>query len=106
MAEHGYGFWPVEVIGGAPFIGMVGLSNPDFAAPFLPAVEIGWRLAAEHWGRGYATEAARAVLAYRLRAAGPRRDRVVHDDRATSARAGSWRSSACGARPTRISCTR
>ena len=64
MAEHGYGLWPVEVIGGAPFIGIVGLTNPDFSAPFLPAVEVGWRLAAEHWGRGYATEAARAVLAY------------------------------------------
>jgi RimJ/RimL family protein N-acetyltransferase len=64
IAEQGYGFWPVEVLGGAPFIGMVGLSNADFEAPFLPAVEIGWRLAAEHWGRGYATEAARAVLAY------------------------------------------
>jgi RimJ/RimL family protein N-acetyltransferase len=63
-ARDGYGFWPVEVIGGAPFIGMVGLSNPDFEAPFLPAVEIGWRLAAEHWGRGYATEAAQAALAF------------------------------------------
>ena len=64
MAAHGYGLWPVEVIGGASFIGFVGLANPDFSAPFLPAVEIGWRLAAPHWGRGYATEAARAVLAY------------------------------------------
>jgi RimJ/RimL family protein N-acetyltransferase len=64
MAERGYGFWPVEVIGGAPFIGMVGLSNPDFQAPFVPAVEIGWRLVAEHWGHGYATEAARAALAF------------------------------------------
>ena len=64
MAESGYGLWPVEVIGGAPFIGMVGLADPDFRAPFMPAVEIGWRLAAAHWGRGYATEAARAVLAY------------------------------------------
>jgi ribosomal-protein-alanine N-acetyltransferase len=63
-AERGYGFWPVEVIGGAPFIGMVGLGDPDFRAHFMPAVEIGWRLAAEHWGRGYATEAARAALAY------------------------------------------
>ena len=62
--ERGYGFWPVEVIGGAPFIGMVGLGDPDFRAHFMPAVEIGWRLAAEHWGRGYATEAARAALAY------------------------------------------
>jgi len=64
IAERGYGLWPVEVVGGAPFIGMVGLSDPDFAAPFMPAVEIGWRLAAEHWGHGYATEAARAVLGF------------------------------------------
>jgi ribosomal-protein-alanine N-acetyltransferase len=64
MAERGYGLWPVEVVGGASFIGMVGLSDPRFEAPFMPAVEIGWRLAAEHWGRGYATEAARAVLAF------------------------------------------
>jgi ribosomal-protein-alanine N-acetyltransferase len=64
IAEHGYGFWPVELIGGAPFIGMVGLAKLDFQVPFLPAVEIGWRLAAEHWGRGYATEAARAALAF------------------------------------------
>lgn len=64
VAEQGMGFWPVEVIGGAPFIGMVGLARPDFEADFLPGVEIGWRLAAEHWGRGYATEAARGALAY------------------------------------------
>ena len=64
MAEQGYGFWAVEVIGGAPWIGLVGLANPDFSAPFLPAVEIGWRLAAPHWSQGYATEAVRAVLAY------------------------------------------
>lgn len=64
LAERGYGLWPVELIGGDTFIGMCGLTDPDFTAPFLPAVEIGWRLAAAHWGRGYATEAARAVLAF------------------------------------------
>lgn len=64
LAERGYGLWPVEVAGEAQFIGIVGLTDPDFAAPFQPAVEIGWRLAAAHWGRGYATEAARAVLAW------------------------------------------
>ena len=41
--------------GGRPvFIGFVGLSTPGFEAHFTPCVEIGWRLAREHWGRGYA----------------------------------------------------
>lgn len=62
--EHGYGLWAVEVVGVVPFAGFVGLSVPRFEAPFMPCVEIGWRLAAEHWGRGYATEGARAALAF------------------------------------------
>lgn len=61
FAAHGFGLWAVEVPGHADFIGFVGLSVPRFEAPFTPCVEIGWRLAAEHWGRGYATEAASAV---------------------------------------------
>jgi RimJ/RimL family protein N-acetyltransferase len=64
FAEHGFGLWAVEAPGGAPFIGFVGLSVPRFQAPFTPCVEVGWRLAAEHWGRGYAPEAARAALAF------------------------------------------
>lgn len=60
--ELGYGRWAVEVPGVAPFIGFVGLSYVTFAAPFAPCVEIGWRLGREHWGKGYATEAARASL--------------------------------------------
>jgi ribosomal-protein-alanine N-acetyltransferase len=61
--RHGYGLWAVEIPGTAPFAGFIGLSIPGFAAAFTPCVEIGWRLAAAHWGRGYATEGARAVLA-------------------------------------------
>jgi RimJ/RimL family protein N-acetyltransferase len=60
--EHGYGLWAVEVKEGAPFIGFVGLATVTFEAPFVPAVEIGWRLAHASWGRGYASEAARASL--------------------------------------------
>jgi RimJ/RimL family protein N-acetyltransferase len=45
----------------AAFIGFVGLSRPSFSAHFTPCVEIGWRLSHEHWGHGYATEAARAA---------------------------------------------
>ena len=64
FAEKGFGLWAVEVPGEAPFVGFVGLSVPRFEASFTPCVEIGWRLAAEHWGRGYAPEAARAALAF------------------------------------------
>ena len=64
MQERGFGFWAVEVPGVVEFAGFVGLSVPSFEAPFMPCVEIGWRLAREQQGRGYATEAARATLAY------------------------------------------
>jgi RimJ/RimL family protein N-acetyltransferase len=60
---RGYGLWAVEVSGGAPFIGFIGLAEPSFTAPFTPCVEIGWRLAHATWGLGYATEGARTVLA-------------------------------------------
>jgi RimJ/RimL family protein N-acetyltransferase len=62
--QHGFGLWAVEVIGVAPFIGFTGLVIPAFEAPFTPCVEIGWRLAYPYWGKGYATEAARASLQF------------------------------------------
>lgn len=64
--SRGYGPWAVEVIEGAPFIGFVGLHEVTFASTFTPATEIGWRLAKEHWGHGYATEAAREALRFAL----------------------------------------
>jgi RimJ/RimL family protein N-acetyltransferase len=64
FVRHGFGPWAVEVPGVAAFIGYVGLMVPRFEAPFTPCVEIGWRLARAYWGRGYATEAARAALAF------------------------------------------
>ncbi|MEM1399417.1 MAG: GNAT family N-acetyltransferase [Pseudomonadota bacterium] len=60
--DHGFGLWAVEVKDGAPFIGFVGLMVPHFDAPFMPCVEIGWRLAFDQWGKGYATEAARRAI--------------------------------------------
>jgi len=63
-AARGFGLWALEIPGVAPFAGFVGLSVPGFTAPFTPCVEIGWRLAAALWGRGYATEAACGVLAH------------------------------------------
>lgn len=61
--QRGYGWWAVEVRATGEFIGFAGLDRVDDGMPFS-GVEIGWRLARTAWGRGYATEAALAVLAY------------------------------------------
>jgi RimJ/RimL family protein N-acetyltransferase len=62
--SRGFGLWAVEISCGAPFIGYVGLNIPRFEAHFTPCIEIGWRLALEQWGNGYATEAARAAVRF------------------------------------------
>jgi RimJ/RimL family protein N-acetyltransferase len=65
----GYALYAVEIKDTHEFIGFVGLNHPPFEIPNfqpkgLPIVEIGWRLSSKHWGKGYATEAAKAVLHY------------------------------------------
>ena len=62
--QHGFGLFAAELREERTFIGFVGLSVPGFEAPFTPCVEIGWRIAAEYWNRGLATEGARATLTY------------------------------------------
>jgi RimJ/RimL family protein N-acetyltransferase len=64
LERRGWGLWAVEVTSSGAFIGFVGLNPVPFAAPFTPAVEIGWRLARPYWGSGFATEAGRAVLGH------------------------------------------
>jgi len=61
--RDGYGLWAVEVRASGEFIGFVGLAMPTFEAAFTPCTEIGWRLTRSAWGHGYATEAAKQVLA-------------------------------------------
>jgi RimJ/RimL family protein N-acetyltransferase len=63
LAAQGWGLWAVEVVGVAPFIGLIGLNRADETLGY-PVVEVGWRLAAAHWGHGYATEGARAAIRY------------------------------------------
>jgi len=62
IANRGWGVWAVELSATKEFIGIVGLHIPLADLPFAPCVEILWRLARPHWGRGYATEAASAAL--------------------------------------------
>ncbi len=62
IAKQGWGLWAVEDKTTHGFIGFVGLSIPPPDLPCSPSVEVGWRLAFPHWGKGFATEAARAAL--------------------------------------------
>jgi RimJ/RimL family protein N-acetyltransferase len=62
FAVHGFGLYAVELRANHTFAGYIGLSVPAFDAPFMPAIEIGWRLAFEYWGKGLATEGAREVI--------------------------------------------
>jgi RimJ/RimL family protein N-acetyltransferase len=62
IEERGWGFWAVELRSTGEFAGFLGIEVPDSPLPFQPCVEIGWRLAHEHWGHGYATEGAQAAL--------------------------------------------
>lgn len=63
-ARDGFGLCAAELTATGQFIGFVGLQTMGFAVPSLPqpAIEIGWRLAQAHWGKGLATEGARAVI--------------------------------------------
>lgn len=60
--DRGWGFWALEEKLSGKFVGFTGLGVPGFQAPFMPAVEIGWRLLPEFWNQGLATEAAEKSL--------------------------------------------
>lgn len=62
--KHGFGLFALELRREREFVGYTGLAVPGFDAHFTPCVEIGWRLSAEHWGQGLATEAAKAVVRF------------------------------------------
>ncbi len=64
MQQNSFGLYAVDLKDSGEFIGFTGLNIPSFEAHFMPAIEIGWRLAYKHWGKGYATEGAKAVIDY------------------------------------------
>jgi RimJ/RimL family protein N-acetyltransferase len=64
FGQHGFGLHAVEFCGDHSFIGFIGLSVPTFQTAFTPCVEIGWRLSADHWGQGLATEGATEMVRY------------------------------------------
>ncbi|MGW0283816.1 GNAT family N-acetyltransferase [Streptomyces sp. NPDC003236] len=73
--EEGFGLFAVELLGSGELIGFTGLSVPEFLPEVMPAVAISWRLGAQFWGQGYASEAAHATLEFALQDRGL--DRVI-----------------------------
>lgn len=63
-ATHGYGMWAAELKADARLVGYIGLSVPTWLPVVLPAVEVGWRLHPDRWGRGLATEGGRASVRF------------------------------------------
>lgn len=64
VADEGLGWAAVTLRDNGEIVGLSGLANVHFEAKFTPSVEIGWRLLPDHWGKGYASEAARALVAH------------------------------------------
>ena len=67
FVDHRYTLWAVEEKMTGAMIGFIGFSSPAWKAHFTPCIEIGWRLGSQYWGKGYATEGAKAVLEYGFR---------------------------------------
>lgn len=70
MADNGWGLWALELKESGEFLGFTGLARPVFHHTFTPCVEVGWRIAAVHWGHGYVPEAAAACLDFGFRELG------------------------------------
>ena len=89
-AEHGFDFYAVESVEDGPgggFIGFVGVAHPTFVPELAARPELGWRLARHAWGRGLATEAARAVRDHAFERLALRElISIVHPDNARSQR--------------------
>lgn len=64
ITDTGWGLWAVERRDDGAFLGFTGLMPLRESNPLAPGVEIGWRFARPAWGAGYASEAARAALAF------------------------------------------
>ncbi len=64
FADYGYGLYATEEKNSGNFIGFIGFHWARFDIDFCPIIEIGWRLDKRCWGKGYATEGAKACLDY------------------------------------------
>ena len=63
FALNGFTYYATEIKETGTFVGMIGLALQEYKTAYTPAIDIGWRLKRRAWGRGYATEGAKAFPA-------------------------------------------
>ncbi|PPE03399.1 GNAT family N-acetyltransferase [Holospora curviuscula] len=68
--KHGYTLWAAYLKETKELMGFTGLNYTDWEFNFTPAVEVGWRLGSQYWGKGYATEGSKASLEYGFKQCG------------------------------------
>jgi len=61
---YGFTYYATEILKTKELIGMIGLAHQVYKSPYTPAIDIGWRLKKNIWGKGYATEGAKRCLEY------------------------------------------
>ena len=64
FSKNGFTYYAIEILETKEFIGMIGLAFQEYKTQFTPAIDIGWRLKRNAWGKGYATEGAKRCLEY------------------------------------------
>ena len=62
--KNGFCYFAVDELSTHKFIGFIGISEQNFESDFTPAIDIGWRLAQNAWGKGYATEGAKKCIEF------------------------------------------
>jgi RimJ/RimL family protein N-acetyltransferase len=70
FVEKGYCYFAVDCLENNSLIGFIGLCDQDYEVEFSPCIDIGWRLAKQYWGKGFATEGAKRCLAYAFKELG------------------------------------
>jgi RimJ/RimL family protein N-acetyltransferase len=86
-AEHGFGFWAVELRASARLLGFAGVAYPTFLPELAARPELGWRLASDVWGRGFGGESAAAARDHAFAALGlPELISIIHPDNVRSRR--------------------
>lgn len=64
QVQYGYSLWATVEKESNQLMGFIGLNKPKWQTHFAPAPEIAWRLGSQYWGKGYASEGAKAALQY------------------------------------------